>query len=1350
MHIVTRVQHAVVGLAILACLGWSGVAEAQTARTWNVTSGIWQTNSNWLGGSAPSNNTTTNSALFAGAANESSSLNAAASIAGLTFSGAGTKTISSDSTTARVLTLGASGITVNATSGAVTLGNATNTLNLEISANQTWTNNSANLLTVLGTVRPNVTTAGTFTLTVTGSGNTTLSGALNNNSSRILALTKTGTGALTLGGANTLTGAATISSGGLILDYSAQDNSKLADAAALTLGSGSTSVSLTLSGGSHLETVGSTTLGGGYTTIARSAGSSTLRLNAITRSNRATIDFGAASLADTDTLNDATGILGPWATVGGTDWAMNSTNAADGAITAYTGYTDLDTTAGTDTANSRITASATLGGSRTTNTLKIENPAASQSLAIGTGNTLTLTGGGLLATGANATTISGGSLTAGNGAGAYDLIVQQYNTGGLTISSAVTNNGANAVSLTKSGPGRLVLSAAPTYTGNTVVNSGTLTFNPQVTGSYAGAAATISSGGALELDVPTGVTYTFGVSGTGSSLSGAGQLVKSGSGTLIVSNNNNFSSWQNAAIILNSGTLRNAGSSSNVNTPWGANNVLYVNGDAAFGEATGNVDLNSLAIVIASGKTLTILNLQTTSAGISGGGAISVPSGAQLRLTAAQSSFAGGLTVAGRVDIFQPTDEGVGSGNITFSGASPHLVFHAGGTFTSPTRTWTFNASPLRVEPRANTTINSPVLGNGTVNIESTGIFTLGNSANTFSGRFNWNTASGARLSVNSAGALGTASLGINAAASTGTLFITGAAGGTYANAISLATGTSANAFVINVADAGNAPTWSGLISGNSAPLTKDGPGRLDLSNASNSFAAGLRINNGTLGFADTLALGSGTNLITLNASGSTGRLAYTANTNAAMARNITVASGTGTLANLGSGTLTLSGTLTKNGTILRFNQGAFSVSGRITGANANSDLYVDGANVTLSNTNNDYNGPTFVYGGGTLALGASGVIPNGSPVTLGDSTTRGTLDLGTFTEAINQLAFSGSGGTVRMAANQTASPQLNSTSSLTLGSNASLDLSGMQTTAGNYRLISASSLSGTFGSVTGLDSNYLLRYGTVNANEVSAQRKAEFGTITATPAAATIITGGSTAFGYTVANLTPTDGSTLSFTSANGSNVAGASSGTAGANATSASISGLVFTGTSVGMGQTGSFTLTDPEAIGSPAAGSVSVNVLDHALPGFLATGITNAYTQDVLDIDFGEIDESAGMQSFAYNLLNLASQTYGAGLTAGLDFTGVTADGDGFASGLTTFNNLIGGGTSSLFSLTFTPTGQGTFSKSFTLSFFDNRNLAGAVARRDLTINAEVIVVPEPGAIALAGIGIAAAAYAYRRRK
>ena len=61
------------------------------------------------------------------------------------------------------------------------------------------------------------TTAGTSTLTVDQSEATTFSGVITNNgAARVLALTKTGTGSLTLAGTNTYTGATTVSGGQLM------------------------------------------------------------------------------------------------------------------------------------------------------------------------------------------------------------------------------------------------------------------------------------------------------------------------------------------------------------------------------------------------------------------------------------------------------------------------------------------------------------------------------------------------------------------------------------------------------------------------------------------------------------------------------------------------------------------------------------------------------------------------------------------------------------------------------------------------------------------------------------------------------------------------------------------------------------------------------------------------------------------------------------------------------------------------------------------------------------------------------------------------------------------------------
>ena len=137
-------------------------------------------------------------------------------------------------------------------------------------------------------------------------------------------------------------------------------------------------------------------------------------------------------------------------------------------------------------------------------------------------NTLTLPGavtlnaGGALVgsqVGANATAISGGTLTLATN----ELLIHQFNTGGaLTVNSVLANNGANPTSLTKAGPGLLVLTGANTYTGVTTVGGGTLQ----------GTIATIPT--AVALQNSANVTFVQAASaGTlTNAISGAGSFTK--------------------------------------------------------------------------------------------------------------------------------------------------------------------------------------------------------------------------------------------------------------------------------------------------------------------------------------------------------------------------------------------------------------------------------------------------------------------------------------------------------------------------------------------------------------------------------------------------------------------------------------------------------------------------------------------------------------------------------------------------------------------------------------------------------------------------------------------------------
>jgi fibronectin-binding autotransporter adhesin len=357
-----------------------------------------------------------------------------------------------------------------------------------------------------GTILNNGGGASTLTIGVSGnsSGGGSYSGVIADHASGsgTLALVKTGSGTQTLGGANTYTGGTTVGEGTLTLDYTTVA-SKLADTGVLTLGGGT--LNLANGASAHTEVVGSTTINPGASSVTRASGTSVLRQNAITRNVGGTVNYGAASIADADGAITVNSVV-PWATVAGANWATKTTSA-DAAITAYSSYTTtLPASGNNSTVNYSITGSATVTGNLQVNSLKLTTSASSQSLALSSGVTLTLSGNGLLFVGGNNYNLSGGNLTAGNGAGAWEAIIQQYGTGILTNGAAIQDNGANAVTLTKSGAGTLVLTGpANSFSGGTFLNAGTL--EVQEDGGLGSGNVTVASGATLQLD--SGATHNY-------------------------------------------------------------------------------------------------------------------------------------------------------------------------------------------------------------------------------------------------------------------------------------------------------------------------------------------------------------------------------------------------------------------------------------------------------------------------------------------------------------------------------------------------------------------------------------------------------------------------------------------------------------------------------------------------------------------------------------------------------------------------------------------------------------------------------------------------------------------------
>lgn len=224
--------------------------------------------------------------------------------------------------------------------------------------------------------------------------------------------------------------------------------------------------------------------------------------------------------------------------------------------------------------------------------------------------------------------------------------------GGIIQDSNATDRKA---ALTKVGTGKLTLTGASTYTGNTIVSAGTLEIGDGgTTGSLAATNITVTG------NLVFNTSGTQAVSGT---IGGAGNIIKKGTGNTTLNGLNTFTVGafiEGGMLVVNADTgLGNA-----------ANGVTFQNGSGKLASDSAGV-VTARAMTVAAGATGGFAAIEATDSieiggTVSGAGSIAIGGSGLVRLAAA-NSYAGTTTVASGI-----LDVGVAGatsgGSVTVSG----------------------------------------------------------------------------------------------------------------------------------------------------------------------------------------------------------------------------------------------------------------------------------------------------------------------------------------------------------------------------------------------------------------------------------------------------------------------------------------------------------------------------------------------------------------------------------------------------------------------------------------------------------------------------------------------------------
>jgi autotransporter-associated beta strand protein len=886
---------------------------------------------------------------------------------------------------------------------------------------------------------------------------------------------------------------------------------------------GTSGIMVTQTNGTAVQTVNSS-LQADNAIVVENNSASALNLTGTLATGGNPVNFNGSGLVNESGVVSGTGSLFQTG-AGTTNLSAPNTYSGGTTVTAGTLNANNATALGTGAV---VLGGGTLGS---TNSSTVANAVTLQGNAnlsgITTGGTLTQSGGSYTLDMANATQSGSVNLSASNTA---ETLTAEVDSGTSAISGAIANGGSGAGGLTKTGNGTLTLSGANSYTGATTVNAGTLQLGANNTIGASSAVAlnastlnlngysdkvgnlsfdngTIDFGGgsptntlvfnnatsgtgvltildwtsgkttlaALTPGIAAGILGEIYFSGMGSGSVEAGGLTNSGNGegnAYAITPNNSFltwnggggnNNWSTGADWVGGTAPSQAGGSVQkldftgstrlapaMNHNYSANAVKF---DAAAGAFNISQGGNTLTL---DGMVPSIIQQSASSETISGG-TVAFSAGTN---GVVDVSGAGGLTVSSALS---------GSGNITkLSGGTLALS----GNNNGYSGAIAVNGGTLSVSGSNN------VLGTGTTTVASGAMLQV-NGALTLA-----NAIALSGTGVGGVGALDSTPGAGNTATLSGLLSLGGATTvNSGSGTLVLSGGFSGAGSNLSFAGAGNTTVNSAIATG-TGDVTLNDTGTVTFSGA-NTYTGATLVNSGTLDLNGTTVggdltvnggivndnasnqLSATTNLAidsgSFNMSGQTETVASLSGNSGA-----TLALGTGTLTDAGTGTSSFGGAITGTGTLAKTSTGKLTLSGASPGFTGNVTVS-DG--IVAATTNN-------ATGTATVSVSNSGNFELSGGTSLASNFALSTNGASTGNGAVENISGNNTiTGAVTVSANsriQSDSGTLTVSGAVGIGAN-TLDVGGNANTTVN------GAITGTAASVITKDGTGTLAVGAAN-----------------------------------------------------------------------------------------------------------------------------------------------------------------------------------------------------------------------------------------------------------------------------